>query len=74
MSRRRVSVSRPLLMVVGTEAVTKWAAEGAFRNAGEPKELFWIDGATHVDLYDRPEYVTPASAKLGDFFRAHLSA
>ncbi|MDH7794895.1 fermentation-respiration switch protein FrsA (DUF1100 family) [Beijerinckia sp. GAS462] len=65
---------RPLLMIVGTEAVTKWVAEDAFRKAGGPKELFWIDGATHVDLYDKPKYVTPASAKLGDFFRSHLGA
>ncbi len=65
---------RPLLMVVGTEAVTKWMAEEAIKNAQDPKELFWIEGATHVDLYDKPEFVTPALAKLDDFFHAHLGA
>lgn len=63
---------RPLLMIVGTEADTKWQAEEAFPRAGGPKELYWIDGATHVGLYDKPQWVTPAIAKLTEFYRANL--
>ena len=59
---------RPLLMIVGREAVTSWMAVEAYQRARTPKELHWIDGATHVDLYDRDEYVTPAITKLADFF------
>lgn len=65
---------RPLLMIVGTKADTKWIAEEAFPRAKEPKELFWIEGASHVDLYDKPQYVTPAVARLGDFYRQNLAA
>jgi len=65
---------RPVLMIVGTEAVTRWMGEDAISNAKEPKELFWIEGSTHVDLYYKPEYVTPALAKLTDFFTASLGA
>jgi fermentation-respiration switch protein FrsA (DUF1100 family) len=36
--------------------------------ARQPKELFIVEGATHIDLYDRPKYVTPAVAKLKEFF------
>ncbi|QUQ63703.1 alpha/beta hydrolase [Kutzneria sp. CA-103260] len=57
---------RPLLMIVGTEAVTKHMTTEAFERAGEPKRLHWIDGASHVDLYDR--YVEPAAAELAGFF------
>ncbi|MEV5146166.1 alpha/beta hydrolase [Streptomyces sp. NPDC052727] len=64
---------RPLLMIAGTEAVTRHMTAQAFENAGDPKELVWIDGASHVDLYDKPEYVTPAVARLTDFFRARLT-
>ncbi|TFB02679.1 Uncharacterized protein CCMA1212_005323 [Trichoderma ghanense] len=64
---------RPLLMVVGTEADTKWMAEDAYRRAKEPKELFWVEGATHVGLYDKPEYVTPAVARLIAYFQQHLA-
>jgi len=39
-----------------------------------PKELHWIDDATHNDLYDKDEYVTLAVAKLTDFFANHLAA
>jgi fermentation-respiration switch protein FrsA (DUF1100 family) len=46
---------------------------GAFENAQEPKDLFWIDGATHVGLYDRAENVTPAVAKMTDFFQHNLT-
>ena len=44
----------------------------AIEKAQQPKELFWIDGATHVDLYDKEEYLPIAVAKLADFFGAHL--
>jgi len=59
---------RPLLMIVGREAVTSWMAVEAYQRAQGPKELHWIEGATHVDLYDKDEYVTPAVTKLADFF------
>ena len=45
----------------------------AFQKAGGPKELAWIEGASHVDLYDKEQYVTPAVEKLGDFFAAQLT-
>ncbi|MCU1527777.1 MAG: alpha/beta fold family hydrolase [Frondihabitans sp.] len=63
---------RPLLMIVGTEAVTKHMTTEAFAEARDPKTLIWIDGASHVDLYDRPEFVGPATANLAEFFTAAL--
>ena len=59
-------------MIVGTDAVTAWMTTEAFASAQEPKELCWIKGATHVALYDRDEYVTPAVSKLVEFFRNWL--
>ncbi len=44
-----------LLLIVGTDADTKWQVEEAFPRAQEPKELYWIEGATHVGLYDKPQ-------------------
>jgi fermentation-respiration switch protein FrsA (DUF1100 family) len=63
---------RPLLMIVGREAVTSWMSVEAFQQAQSPKELVWIEGAGHNDLYDRDEYVTPAVATLADFYSNHL--
>jgi fermentation-respiration switch protein FrsA (DUF1100 family) len=63
---------RPLLMIVGREAVTSYMSTEAFWNAQQPKELYWIDGATHVALYDKEPYVTLAIAKLSRFFRTRL--
>ncbi|WP_443071093.1 alpha/beta hydrolase [Streptomyces sp. NBC_01476] len=63
---------RPLLMIVGTEAVTSHMTTEAFANAREPKSLHWIEGASHVDLYDKDAYVTPAVAELTAFFRSGL--
>ena len=63
---------RPLLMVVGTRAVTSWMSVEAFQKAVGPKEIHWIDGASHVDLYDKEQYVGPALQKLSDFFARTL--
>jgi uncharacterized protein len=65
---------RPLLMIVGTEAVTKWMSTQAFDHALEPKELFWIKDATHVGLYDKAEPVSRATSELGSLFRERLGA
>lgn len=64
---------RPLLMIAGREAVTSWMSVEALGRAGGPKELHWIEGASHVDLYDKDAYVTPAVARLTGFFGEHLA-
>lgn len=65
---------RPVLLIVGRAAVTSWMSVEAFQKAYGPKELAWIEDASHVDLYDKDEYVTPAVEKLDGFFGAHLTA
>ncbi|PZG23341.1 alpha/beta hydrolase [Nonomuraea aridisoli] len=69
----RLIAPRPLLMIIGSEAETAYFSREAVEKAGEPSELFVIDGATHVDLYDKDEYVTPAVARLAAFFGEHLA-
>ena len=64
---------RPLLMIVGREAVTSWMSVQAFQKSPGPKELLWIDGATHNDLYDKEQYVQPAVTKLTEFFTKNLA-
>ncbi|MGI5323916.1 alpha/beta hydrolase [Actinomadura nitritigenes] len=64
---------RPLLMIAGTRAVTSWMSVEAFQKATGPKEIHWIDGASHVDLYDRERYVGPAVEKLAAFFTEALA-
>jgi len=64
---------RPLLMIAGTEADTRYFSEKAIAKAKEPKELFLIKGATHVALYDKEEYVQPALVKLEAFFKKNLA-
>ena len=43
---------RPVLMIAGSEAQTLWMTKDAYDHANEPKELFLIEGETHVSLYD----------------------
>ncbi|MFJ8493467.1 alpha/beta hydrolase [Streptomyces sp. NPDC094038] len=64
---------RPLLMIAGSKAESAYFSREAIERAAEPKELFVIAGATHIDLYDQDEYVTPAVAKLTGFFGRHLA-
>ncbi|WP_405056703.1 alpha/beta hydrolase [Kribbella sp. NBC_01505] len=61
--------SRPVLMVAGTRAVTAWMSVEAFQRVVGPKEFHWVEGASHVDLYDKLQYVEPTVAKLSTFFR-----
>jgi len=60
-----------MLFISGDEAHSKEFSEAAYRQAGEPKELLWIKGAGHVDLYDRVDLIP--FDKLAAFFRNNLS-
>jgi fermentation-respiration switch protein FrsA (DUF1100 family) len=59
----------PLLMIAGSEADTLYFSQDTVRKAGEPKELFVVEGKTHIDLYDQTDGTMP---KLVEFFREHL--
>lgn len=61
---------RPLLFITGDQAHSKEFSEDAYKRAAEPKELYYVAGAGHVDLYDRVE-LTPFD-KLESFFKANL--
>ena len=63
---------RPVLFIVGEKAESAYFSEDVYRKAAEPKELYVVPGATHVDLYDVPQYVSAALQKLDSFFRANL--
>lgn len=63
---------RPVLMIAGSNAQTLWMTKEAYEKAKDPKELFLIDGATHVDLYYKEEYVSQAIPKLAAFFEKSL--
>ncbi|MFB8443196.1 alpha/beta hydrolase [Streptomyces niveus] len=65
---------RPLLLIAGREAVTSWMSVEAFQRASGTKELAWIEGASHIDLYDKDAYVLPAVERLAGFFTTHLAA
>ncbi|MEU1528679.1 alpha/beta hydrolase [Streptomyces fagopyri] len=61
-------------MIAGTEADTAYFSREAVEKAREPKELFWVEGATHIDLYEKDAYVPTAVAKLAGFFKEHLAS
>jgi fermentation-respiration switch protein FrsA (DUF1100 family) len=63
---------RPLLFIMGEKAVSAYFSEDAYKKASEPKELFVVPGASHVDLYDRPEYMKVTLKKLDEFFKQYL--
>ena len=65
---------RPLLFIVGENAVSKYFSEDAYEKAAEPKELFVVPRATHVDLYDQPEYLKITLPKLDTFFKQYLKS
>lgn len=62
---------RPLLLIAGENAHSRYFSEDAYNAAAEPKELMIIDGVDHVALYDRMD-VIPFD-KLQSFFGQHLA-
>lgn len=63
-------INQPLLMIAGSKADSLYMTENAFAKATgtNDKELFKIDGATHIETYWVPHYVNAAVGRLITFF------
>jgi fermentation-respiration switch protein FrsA (DUF1100 family) len=61
---------RPILIIAGEKAHSRYFSETAFQNANEPKELVIVPNAVHVDLYDNMKIIP--FDKLESFFKTHL--
>lgn len=61
---------RPMLFITGDEAHSIEFSQDAYERAAEPKELYIVPGAGHVDLYDRVDLIP--FDKLDSFFKENL--
>ena len=61
---------RPILLIAGENAHSRYYSEDVYRMAAEPKRLLIVPGADHVDLYDRMDKI-PFDA-LAEFFNGNL--
>jgi fermentation-respiration switch protein FrsA (DUF1100 family) len=61
---------RPMLFIAGENAHSIEFSQDAYKLAAEPKELFIVPGAGHVDLYDRVGLIP--WDKLAGFFTKNL--
>ncbi|MGE8047250.1 alpha/beta hydrolase [Pseudomonas monteilii] len=62
---------RPVLLVAGENAHSRYYSEDVYNAASEPKTLLLVPNADHVDLYDQMDKI-PLD-KLTAFFDQHLA-
>ncbi|MDW6004619.1 alpha/beta hydrolase [Vibrio mangrovi] len=61
---------RPVLLIAGENAHSRYFTEDAYKAAGEPKEMMILDGLAHVDLYDQVDKIP--FDKIDAFFGENL--
>lgn len=67
-------INQPLLMIAGSKADSLYMTQDAFPKATgtTDKEVFILDGATHIETYWVPRYVDAAIGKLTAFYARTL--
>jgi len=66
-------LTQPILAVAGSNAGSKWMSDDLIeRAASKDKQVYVVNGADHMDLYDVPKYVHEAVSQLAPFFNARL--
>lgn len=61
---------RPILLIAGENAHSRYFTEDAYKAAAEPKEIMIMDGLVHVDLYDKVDKIP--FDRIDAFFAEHL--
>ena len=62
---------RPILLITGENAHSRYFSDTVYEQAAEPKELVVVPGARHIDLYDRTDLIP--FDKLESFFTENLA-
>jgi fermentation-respiration switch protein FrsA (DUF1100 family) len=62
---------RPVLLVAGENAHSRYYSEDVYKVASDPKELVIVPDADHVDLYDQMDKIP--FDRLTSFFKQHLA-
>ncbi len=67
-------INQPLLMIAGDRADSLYMTEEVFKAATgtKNKELYLIKGATHIQTYWKPEYVSEITNKLTSFYDKNI--
>ncbi len=66
-------LTQPLLTVVGSEAGSKWMSDDLMaRAASNDKQMYVVDGANHMNLYDGESEIAEAVGVLAPFFQRTL--
>lgn len=63
---------RPILFIMGEKAHSRYFTEDTYKRAAEPKELYIVPNARHIDLYDRTDMIP--FDKLESFFTENLTS
>ena len=61
---------RPIMLIAGENAHSRYYAEDTYKEALEPKELVIVPNADHVDLYDQKDKIP--FDKVEEFFKKNL--
>lgn len=65
--------TQPLLTVVGSVAGSKWMSDDLMkRAASSDKKQYIVEGANHMSLYDKLNFVDEAVSQLAPFFKENL--
>jgi len=62
---------RPVMLIAGENAHSRYYSEDVFKEASDPKELVIVPDADHVDLYDKTDMIP--FEKLESFFNESLN-
>jgi len=62
---------RPILFITGDKDVTMPFTNDIYERASDPKELFVVEWAQHIDFYDNTNNIVPFE-KIKEFFTANL--
>lgn len=69
-----IFLTQPLLVIAGSIAQSLWMSQDLMKRAGTTdKQLYIVEGANHMKLYDIPQYVNEALAQLVPFFQNRLA-
>jgi uncharacterized protein len=66
-------LKQPVLLIVGEDAGLRWHIEKLDKILGGATKKVVVLKGTHMDFYDKPEYVDLAVKEVSEFMEANLS-